>query len=247
MRKDEEFCKDIFDKYLANNLSLHPSNWREGEDPPDYYLTLERHDYAVEITTIMLKVISDSKLIPQKSFHSAIDDLVEEIREEVKKQGILSGNYVISFFGPFGEFKKARILIKKSGIRYIKDTQSKSKAPWEILYLEREQKCEIIKAGITSNIIGHGITSPNYGKWDGEAEQEACQILIEWIRNKMAKLKNKNLPKILLLFNKYPFSGTLIFKKCKIDDEILNFYHSIFIVEPKGDGYFIHSKEKRWV
>ena len=250
MRKDEEFCKEIFNNFLVNNLGLQPSNWREGEDPPDYYFTLNGQDYAVEVTTIMMKVISADKPIPQVLFHSALKELGEEIMEESKNQRILKGTYYLYFFGPFDKFSKAKKSIKKAALNYIDKTQNLTTGDWKIIYQSRGRKCEIFKTGTTSDKVSlAGIVSPDYGKWEEEYEEEACRLLLEWILIKKQKLKDIKKPKILILLDNYPFSDLSknIYKKCKLDPDILNFYHSIFIVEPKGVGYFVHSNEKAWV
>lgn len=250
MRKNEEFCKDSFNNFLVNKLGLYPSNRRKGENPPDYYFTLNRQDYAVEVTTIMLNVISTAKPMPQLSFHSALSDFTEEIMEEAKNQGILNGTYYLYFFGPFDKFTKAKKSIKKSALSYIDKSQSITTGDWKIIYQSGERKCEIFKTGTSSDKVSlGGIASPDYGKWEGEYEEEACRILLEWTLIKRKKLKNVKQPKILILLDNYPFSDLSkgIYKKCKLEPDILNFYHSIFIVEPDGSGYFIHSKEKNWV
>jgi len=63
------------------------------------------------------------------------------------------------------------------------------------------------------------------------------------------KLKKISIPKILLLDNKYQHSDLFknIYKKCELNADILDFYHSIFILEPDGSGYFVHTKEKTWL
>jgi len=247
MREEEEFCKDIFNKYLVNKLHLQPLNWREGENPPECYFTLNGKDYAVEITTIMMEVTSEPKSLSQQSFQLALRRLSKNIERAAKEQNILSGWYCLSYDDTFDNFRQARKLIKKSVLDYLKNTREDNEAPWKIIFREGRPKCEIKKLSNIPNKIITLISSPKYFKSEKGIPSEACQLMQKCLMDKMKKLGKINLPKILLLNDRYLFSEPHIYKKCTLDNGILEFYHSIFIVELKGNSYFIHSEEKSWI
>jgi len=250
MREEEEFCKESFNNYLVNKLGFRPTNWKEGDDPPDYYFTLDVQKYMVEVTSIMLEVVSDSITLEEKKFESSIDDLVEEIKKDANNKGILKGTYVMSFFGPFRNFAKVKRKIKKPTLKYIEKTQGKNKESWHTLYQLAERNCAICKTGISSDFIAHGVTSPEfYMRWTELIKPEACKLLKKEAKGKMLYLREEKVPRILLLLNYFRHSELIksVYKNCKLEPEVLDFYHSIFIVEADGSGYFIHSKEESWM
>jgi hypothetical protein len=247
MKEDEEFCKDIFNNYLINKLHLQPKNWRKGENPPDYYFTLSGKDYAVEVTTIMMQVTSEPKRLSQQSFQLALSRLSKNIEKIAKEQNILSGCYCLSYDDTFDNFGQASKLIKKSALDYIKNTMEDNEAPWKIIFREGRPKCSIQKASNVLNMIITAISSPKYITPKEGIVPKACQLMQKCLMNKIKKLGKINLPKILILNDSYLFSDHYIYKKCQLDNEMLEFYHSIFIVERKGNFYFIHSEEKSWI
>jgi hypothetical protein len=244
MKEDEEFCKDNFNNYLINKLHLQPKNWRKGENPPDYYFTLSRKDYAVEVTTIMMQVTSEPKSLSQQCFQLALRRLSKNIEKTAKEQNILSGCYCLSYDDTFDNFSK---LIKKSALDYLKNTREDNEAQWKIIFREGRPKCEIKKFSNVPNKIIPAISSPKYFKSEKGIPSEACQLMQRCVMDKMKKLGKINLPKILILNDRYLFSEHYIYKKCTLDNGILEFYHSIFIVELRGNLYFIHSEEKSWI
>jgi len=178
LRKEEKDCWNNFEKYLGEELGLNPTNWREGEDPPDCYFTIDSQDYAVEITTIMVEINLDSRKLPEKGFRSSVDEFAKEIEDEAVKKGLLDGAYVISFFGPFSKFRKKKKKIKNASLKYMKESQAQERGSWKVIYKEGSRNCAIYKAGTGKKWVSLGIGSPDfYVRWTELAPKEACYLL----------------------------------------------------------------------
>ena len=250
LRKEELKCWKNFKIHFSQRLGINLSNWEKGEDPPDCYISLNKERFAVEITTVMSKVILPNKVLSERGYLSSVHKFIEEIEHKAKNEGILDGAYVISYFGPFHSLNKAKKTIENSALKYIKENQGVEQQKCLYIYKEDDRNCSIIKAGTASKKIGKGIGSRDLSnRWTEKALGEACRLLKECCHTKIKKLKNTTHPIILLLSNAFTHSDLFnkIFKMCKLDADIKNFYHSIFISEPDGSGYFVHSKVQDWL
>lgn len=243
-REDEEFCKCCFDNYINDEAISVKKRWECGDEPPDYYLKLRNKKYAVEITTIIVKKTKFNKNLSDIGYVEGRDRLVKKIEKESHKQGILNGEYVMGIGGPFKDFKKARREIENKALRYILNTQNVGKAPNETIFKNGYATCFIEKISKDSNIICAGYNSNDWFKWKSEVLIEACKLLQEVINNKKERLKEINLPKILLLRHHYPLANADIYKQYKDKIKNLNFFHSVFVVTSDKEGYFLNTRNK---
>jgi hypothetical protein len=53
VRKEEEQAKGYFNGFLEARYSPRDILWEDGDEPPDYWLTLSGARYAVEVTSIL--------------------------------------------------------------------------------------------------------------------------------------------------------------------------------------------------
>ncbi|MCL5957998.1 MAG: hypothetical protein M1358_01560, partial [Chloroflexi bacterium] len=89
MRDDEELCKKCFDRYLVDSLGLRSRAWREGEDPPDYYLILGDRGFAVEVTNLIGELHTASGSISDEGYSAAVRKITKTIKSRAIEQGIL--------------------------------------------------------------------------------------------------------------------------------------------------------------
>jgi len=249
MKPEEEHAKKTFLTYLADRIGLYSATIKEGKEPPDYFLTINDQEYALEITTIMLNVTLGSKNIPEFGYVSFIDEIEKEIEAEAKKRGILDGTYLICSFGPFKKLSKSKI--KDNAIEYIKKHQNIEKGHWQTIYKEGDRKIEILKVGTASKLVDGGSISPDFSlRWRENIPKEACIRLEVCLKDKYEneKLRKVRLPIISVLYNEYFHSSTFyeIYRQCRINPVYAEYFHAIFIAEKDGSGYFIHNKEKYW-
>lgn len=249
MREDEELCKRSFDRYLEGNLCHASRVWRQGEDPPDYYLTLGGREFAVEVTSLMLALNTDSRSLPYRAYIASANKITKTVESRAIGQGILSGTYVTSFRGPFDDFGKIRGLVEKAALNYISDTRDLTKALYQDILPQGRTGCGIQKAHGKSDKVTCGMSSLGWLKWEGEIQAEASTLLRNAASTKRRKLEGVALPKILLLLNRYPFGGPRLYKECVRSSEmarLMECFHSVFVVQNEEDGCFLHTREQAW-
>lgn len=273
MREDEELCKHCFDRYLVDKLGSRGIRWRPGDEPPDYYLNVESREFAVEIRGLVGRTSTDSgSSISDIGYSASVKRLCERIQTAATQEGILSGFYVIHFEGPFDHFGKAKKLVEKGALDYIEYTQSRSNAPWCMIFAPDRAamkkvhitpdeiasisgasarwmpgSCSIKKFGSSRDLIAETLTARDWSMWEGEMLAQACSLLQEAICEKKDKLKHITMvPKILLLLDQWPLAEPLIYQRCIGRVDFLDSFHSIFIVESQNEGYFVQTQERSW-
>ncbi len=247
MRENEELCRRCFDRYLVDRLGLQPISWREGEDPPEYYLVVECRKFAVEVTTLVGEIKTGSKSIADIEYVAALRKLAKRIQAVAIQRGILRGTYGILFNGPFDRLGRISSLIESQALNYIRDTQNLSEAPSCTIFKQGDRTCSIQKIKSSPDKIGYGINAlPDWGKWEGDILTEACHVLQKAISQKKEKLEHITLPKILLLLDQYSFAEPHIYKQCIEGLNLLECFHSIFIVKKENEGYFLHTQDRSW-
>ena len=250
MKPHEELCKESFYYHLVNKLGFDSEqvDWKSwGRPRPDYYLTLKGQKFAVEVTSVFAEVDIGSKKVYRRDYTSLRRRIAKEIEEAAIQEGILRGNYEIIFFGPLGERPKRDLAkIKTKALDYIRRTENQSDAVGDIILGERERYCEIRKAGIDRNVVIQGSFHQDFWKWEGQPLAEVCELLQKAIFRKRRLLLHEPSPKILLLLHHYDFGKPEIYRQCG-EIRSIDFFHSIFIVDSKEEGYFLHSQEKSWL
>lgn len=242
-RKDEELCKRCFHSHLERILKGSRLQWEEvKDDPPDYYLFIDNKKYAVEVTTITDIIKIDSQEFPIATVIKSVERLLHEVKNECLAEGILSGFYVFSFQRPFSNFGNTRKMMKKSIIDYVQRTKDYKEAPEEKIIANDGVRCSIWKFPIKKQVICQ--CGPTKAAWEIKIQQEACRLLQHVINNKISKLININLPKILLLRNAYHFAyRTQMFKKCLPRIAGSEAFQIIFIVEELDRGYLLYGQD----
>ena len=248
--ESEEFCRVSFDKYLRKTILTNKLLWEdvdEESEPPDFYLTVERTTYAVEVTQLIEKVDTGiRKPLPVIVIRDMLKKFVkEEVEAVARSGGYLRGAYHVKFSKPITNFADVKYQIQADLLSYISDNQTTSKAPPRRIYKTGRQECEIEKSHDRQDKVVMG--GPIIGKNEREVLVEAKWLLKERLNKKTSRLRNINNPKILLLHDKYPFADRGTYKSCISEDAILNYFHTVFVVGSNGEGEILYSKEPTWV
>lgn len=238
--KIEKFCKKTFQKFLKNNLNIKNINWEVGNEPPDYYLIINKRKYAVEVTTIMELVSLDNKKFPILTISSALYDFTKEIEQLSSEKDYLNGGYIILFKKPISNLKEYKDKIKENAINFIKETKEENKTRIYEIFEKIEEEVSIIKLTNERNFVDIG--GPVRLKWHGEAMKEVKKILKERIITKSEKLLEIQMPKILLLLNQHLFLDLKDYKDLDVDVSYKQRFHTIFIVQNDGKGYLLYSQ-----
>jgi hypothetical protein len=100
LRRDERFVIDAVAAHFSGT-------WREGENPPDAYLTIGKGEIAVEISSLVQPVIGeDGQSVSRMSQDASALDLADSLNERL--QGLFSGSraVVLILSSPIGRRRK---------------------------------------------------------------------------------------------------------------------------------------------
>ena len=245
LRRDEEFARQAFERYLENK-GVHEQDWKKGDEPPDCYLTAGGEDFAVEITTLMEQVATPRRPVSKKGIYESAQRLVWDIEVEALKLGILQGQYYVGIFYEtdfYGEEKKLKEFI----LDYIQNTQLDLEAysRIEVDYEDySEEYGSISKESRQGNSVELGSLAG--AKFRGVAKNEAYERMQYWITEKCIKLAEFDQPKILILINEYTYGINPTFYKQHISSvKDVEDFHTISVVHGSSN-YVLHSQNPDW-
>lgn len=245
----EVFCQDSFDKYLRKIFQTNNISWQrvpKGEDPPDFYLSLNSELYAVEVTSteVMRDVTLGEGQVREHTYEVSHTNLIKEVEREAQNRGILSGLYIVDFLKPLTDqnFHKVKEVVVEELLSYVQRTSRLIESPVEPILYQYSTVCRIGK--IRGNITGV-FEAFSDAVWTEAPEnaEKICKMLQSAITTKKKKLlqKGETAPKILLLLNTYPFANEIIYRTCVSAVEDVDFFHTVFVVWHDGNGVPIHT------
>ncbi len=131
IRDDEVRAIDFFRSHLLGK-AIGVGSWWDGEDPPDFYITVDGERFAVEVTNLLDDVVIGGATVSRLTYVAATENLVVQIDKEARKKRILRGSYQIWVNGPFDDFSKLRKLIVSESLKFIGSTQYLSRRVREL-------------------------------------------------------------------------------------------------------------------
>jgi len=252
-RADEELCKTQFETFLRGFFAPAEMNWMEVDqlyEPPDYYLLLAGARFAVEVTTLLERVlVGDGSLLPHAVISRILQDFVENVETTARAEGCLHGDYLVAFLTPIDNFANFRDEIQRRLLDYIRSTSSLERSPLEIVFerivpQQRPQQCGIQKVGSKLDRVVSG--GPVWAKWEGDAAVDLCGLLNQSLDTKVDKLRDITVPKILLLLDKYMFADQEMYEKCMPRTSSLGSFHTVFVVQGNERGFIFYSQRSDW-
>lgn len=232
MREDEQYACERFEAYVRERLPTAEIEWEEGEDPPDCYLQIDGRRFAVEITTIVDYVVVGTETIPRHSVETNRERLVEEIDNEAHSRGIASGKYYIGFppLPPGVDFMSRRRQIKEAILDTVKRSGAEPPGFSQVISFDGRDYCVVAKAHNDEDRIAYGAISTEYGKWEGEIEEQARDLLQGVIDQKTEQLEGTSAPKILLVLHRYPYVDPVDYHRLVPDVEGLDEFDTVCII-----------------
>jgi hypothetical protein len=252
-RADEEYCKAQFDAFLRKSFVSPKVTWEDVEtqdEPPEYYLRLGDLLFAVEVTTLVEKVLVGTRdPLPHAEISKILQDFVDEVGATAKAGGYLHGDYLVSFSTPIDNFKAVRDEVQEGLLDYIQDTGGLERVPLKIVFerilpLQRPYQCGIQKVGNELDRIRSG--TPFWMKWEGDARVDLCSLLDKSLNAKVYKLRKIAVPKILLLLDEYIFADPEMYEKCIPLISSLSFFHTVFVAQGNKRGFVLYSQHSDW-
>lgn len=243
MRKEEEFCKIAFSTFLKQYYKQNEVIWTEGDEPPDYYLQLTDIKYAVDATSVWENIRINNKNTSEIGFLITIQKFLKQLEKKAKQEGILTGAYAVRYM-PIDDFCKRKKIIAGRIINYIQSTRNVSSAEEEVLVGEGHIGWYIKKRHSERKYLSGGTSD---AKFRGETEEDLCNLLKNTLVIKAKKLKKFTYPKILLIYNRYPWLEPKDWKKCLSKLSSIDNFHTIFLVSSKSDNLILHTIDRKWL
>lgn len=204
-----------------------------------------------------------------EQYEASMMRVCEQIREAAIQQGILRGLYLIHFVGPFEQFGRARRVIIRRALEYIRVKQGATRAMGQVVFAETAERmkqrgfspemiveavsdqlmqgsCSIAKLGGSPDAIDCVTSARGRCMYEGQVLAEACRMLQKALSEKERKLARIAGAKILLLLHQWPMQRAWIYRDCVRGLTFLDRFHSIFVVETEDEGYFLYTEEPQW-
>ena len=242
MRADEEFAKQAFDQYLENK-GVSERIWRDGDEPPDYYLTTDNEDFVVEVTTLIIQVQTSPQPLSSATVHGSVIKFVKEIEKTALNAGTLRGKYFI-FFTSRPDFYALRDQLKKQILTFVGNTFLDDEYPSSEIKLNKRTYCSIMKTSIKENTLRWG-AGPSHTMRLETANKFVCHQMQDSIIKKYGKLVHLEHPKILILRNDYPWEECQIRQEHFVHLDHLSDFHTVFVIG--RNNYVFHSINSDWI
>ena len=247
-RKDEEIAKTEFDTLLRTNMGIGNIAWNEVQqidEPPDFYLLIDRERYAVEVTSVFDEIEVNDMGLPSIAISASISKLVNDVEREAKLKFWLQGGYLVAI-EPLENFTSIKEHLKRSMLRYIQQTQSLSNAnKYYLLGEDVNDGVYIQKINSGKNYVGEAISFP--AKWEGESLEELSILIERVLENKIKKLANVKEPKILLIWDAFNYLKDSHWKRLLQKASQKTFFHTICRISPSTKSSIIYSVYAEWI
>jgi hypothetical protein len=246
MKQNEEFCRLSFDEHLKSLCTFPSLIWRDGSEPPDYYLDCGPETFAVEVTSMMEDIQVGEIPLRMPAITKTLTNFVKEVERNVIDNGLLNGAFTVTFIQPIENFKAVKDGIARGLVEYIAATQIlPNYLSLDVFHEDRRQIVRIEKSHNKKNVLYP--VGPVFVKWGGEIKTDIVTILNERLATKTQKLRDIRVPKILLLNDGYSFADPDDYFNCISKLENLKNYHTVFIVSGIGGNFILYSEDQRFI
>jgi len=239
VHEDEKLCITAFESYLMRLPGIRQFVIEKKDEAPDYWMSINRNRYGVEITQIVEFVEGGKKTIELLCYKKSIYDLAKSIETNARILGLLHGKYYLHLKGtPRYSPKKDKKGIVARAILYIEKTQNQEMTNRFELFQDGRQRIEIMKTTNDKSYVKLGFHVFS-ARWQTDSIQEALRLFKIAFAKKEKKLsKAKELCEgiILLILNRYqPFFNDdwqMFFDQW--ESEPVEFFHSVYFITSEG-------------
>ena len=185
MRHDEQFAREAFSRFLAR--AGRSFLWRDGTEPPDYFLQTDGTTFAVEITQVVEAVDVGSRTISYHGMSEALKRLTDRLEEHAKSRGLLHGTHVIAL-SPIPDLAAQEATVTERVLRYLAETRALDTTPWTAIVSAPDPNTVAIrKASPAGAALCELIGSE--AKWGPDVVKEANALIHQAIMSKTERLK----------------------------------------------------------
>ncbi len=234
--RQEKFCRDELDRWLRGKCPCATLTWRRGDEPPDFWLTMEGIEYAVEVTRILNE--QDRKIT------TSLWRIIKRAESKALDEGILSGTYEVEFYGPIKTFRNwDNILIDKI-LGIVRETGGSEYTEGEVIVANGQILCKIQKQN-NQNALIDCIEPDNNGGWEHDVEGQLQPLLQKRIEKKSEFPRNKAIPTILILYDLFGLASRELFVNCLASVDQVRLFEIIYVVQDRNIGYLAYKHGAR--
>jgi hypothetical protein len=246
----DSFTHKLKSRYHYQNIDVD----KEENDPPDFWVTIDGHKYAIEVTSI----------VNDMPYNARLSKFVKDIEKHCIESKDLSGAYLVSVVG-MPEIPKVNTKQRKKmtgeARYYVCKTKLLSTTADLILLAGPGGKIIIKKISQEANRI---LLSYATARWEGEIHDDLCSLLQNAVSKKIKSFKIKGVSRtavdiVLLLYDAYGFAEIEDVRKALKTVSGFEWFHSIFwiaafrnrddsthLLQSQRDVQTLYSKEPKW-
>jgi hypothetical protein len=243
-RGDEEHARSSLDRWL-NGRGHGPRVWSDGDDPPDYFLSLGDQRYAVEVTQVQQEFALGAGTMSERDVTVGLTNAIRELERRALAKGILSGFYFVHL-EPLPDLKAELAGIETRLVEYLTATRDLETAPrgylregpwgrqWTIRKVARKG------AELSGSVGYHGI-----GIGEGEYMMKLRERLRAILARKREQLSGLAESKVLLLLDKFHYAEDEQWLRLASETDMSSF-HSVARSHREGACQVLYSSRSGW-
>jgi hypothetical protein len=244
-RRDEEYARDSFSRFLGTRVGTQVASWRPGANPPDYEVTIGSVVFPVEVTRVTDRVELDGRVFTEPHVQAALMGFKDELKVLAESQSLVSGAFVLGLEG-IGDMARRKPELLGQAISYMRRAQFEAAFPEETLLETESAHWTIEKAHSESRYVGATWATSGGGKWGGEIRDELPRYIREAVQKKVHKLAHMASPSILLLVDQYYFGEEDAWAE-SVPSDLVKCFHTVARVHGDHDCQILHSSEAAWL
>ncbi len=244
-RVDEEFAKEAFVRFLAR-VGGALGDWQDGSDPPDYFLSLPGHRFAVEVTQVMERFDLAVSPVPYAGMSKSLTRLTRRLQARALQEGVLRGTYVLAF-KPIPNLGQQESVLTDRLLQLLSSGSQVKRDHWTpVLQGPDGPLVEIMKLTDNGATIAE-LVGGSGPKWGGQIVEEGSRLILEALTNKADRLRNVAGAHILLLVDAYHYAPGEIWRASIGGAASLrSSFHTIARVHAEYECQVLFSMEPAW-
>ena len=204
MRYHEEFAREAVVHFLRARGTREPAiePW---SDPPDFRLTADGVEYAVEVTRIMESIRVGNRLMTEQAALAAMRRFAARVEVDARSAGILNGLYSLHL-SPVADFKAVETGLRRGILAYLSETALISAAPRRDLWRSRGGRSWWIAKYESRRPRLSASYSVGAARWQDELQAILTRLLRTAVETKILKTRRLTAPVVLVLVDEYGFA-----------------------------------------
>lgn len=242
MRKDEEFAKEAFSRFLKAR-GVGGFTWNLGSQPPDWFLELDGVRYAVEVTQVMEFLTIGERRLTERGAVEALKRFLDNTEREALKMKILHGLYCVHMT-PLPDFSAITEKLQERLFAFIESTANVERTEIVKIWRGRKgqhwfvQKVRSGGAGLAETMSIGGV------KWEAEISSELRGLIAAAVERKLTAAQQLDFP-VLLLVDAYHYADPKLWSSLLADMDAQPF-HTIARVFSNFECQILRTNCQQW-